>query len=314
VESIKDLQRIRGLSPATDQVFKLDSPRMQRRLVEAVVSDASPMLGRSIREGRFRSVYDAAVIAVARNGERINSKIGDIVLRTGDTLLLEAHPSFVERMANRRDFYLVSQVADSAPVRHERAWISLAILVAMVTAASLQLVDVLVSAMIASALMIITRCTSVASARSAIDWSILLVIAASLGLSVALDKTGAADSIAHSLITLAGGNEWMALVWIYVITTVFTEVMSNNAAAVLAMTIAVDTAKQLDNASPMPFIAAIMIGASCSFATPIGYQTNMMVYGPGGYRFMDFVKVGIPMNILMGVVTCLLAPRLWPFH
>jgi di/tricarboxylate transporter len=314
VESIKDLQRIRGLSPATNQVFKLDSPRMQRRLVEAVVSDASPMLGRSVREGRFRSVYDAAVIAVARNGERINSKIGDIVLRTGDTLLLEAHPSFVERMANRRDFYLVSQVADSAPVRHERAWISLAILAAMVTAASLQVVDVLVAAMIAAALMIITRCTSVASARSAIDWSILLVIAASLGLSVALDKTGAADNIAQSLITLARGNEWMALVWIYVITTVFTEVMSNNAAAVLAMTIAVDTAKQLDNASPMPFIAAIMIGASCSFATPIGYQTNMMVYGPGGYRFMDFVKVGVPMNVLMGVVTCLLAPRIWPFH
>ncbi len=314
VESIKDLQRIRGLSPATDQVFKLDSPRMQRRLVEAVVSDASPMLGRSIREGRFRSIYDAAVIAVARNGERINSKIGDIVLRTGDTLLLEAHPSFVERMANRRDFYLVSQVADSAPVRHERAWISLTILAVMVIAATLQLVDVLVAAMIAAALMVITRCTSVASARGAIDWSILLVIAASLGLSVALDKTGAADHIAQSLITLAGGDPWMALVWIYVITTVFTEVMSNNAAAVLAMTIAVDTAKQLDHANPMPFIATIMIGASCSFATPIGYQTNMMVYGPGGYRFMDFVKVGLPMNILMGVVTCLLAPRIWPFH
>ena len=106
----------------------------------------------------------------------------------------------------------------------------------------------------------------------------------------------------------------MTLFWIYVITTVFTEVMSNNAAAVLAMTIAVDTAKQLHDASPMPFIAAIMIGASCSFATPIGYQTNMMVYGPGGYRFMDFVRVGLPMNVLMGMVTVSLAPLIWPFH
>jgi di/tricarboxylate transporter len=314
VESVKDLQRIRGLSPATDQVFKLDSPRTQRRLVEAVVSDTSPMLGRSIREGRFRSVYDAAVIAVARNGERLKSKIGDIVLRTGDTLLLEAHPSFVERMANRRDFFLVSQVADSAPVRHDRAWLSLLILAGMVTAASFQWVDVLIAAMIAGALMIITRCTTVNSARSAIDWSILLVIAASLGLSVALDKTGAADQIAHSLIRLAGGSPWMTLLWIYVITTVFTEVMSNNAAAVLAMTIAVDTARQLDHASPMPFIGAIMIGASCSFATPIGYQTNMMVYGPGGYRFMDFVRVGLPMNVLMGIVTVALAPWIWPFY
>jgi di/tricarboxylate transporter len=314
VESVKDLQRIRGLVPATDQVFKLDSPRTQRRLVEAVVSDTSPIVGRSIREGRFRSIYDAAVIAVSRNGERINSKIGDIVLRTGDTLLLEAHPSFVERMANRRDFFLVSQVADSAPVRHDRAWVSVLILLGMVTAATFQWVDVLVAAMTAAGLMLVTRCTSVASARSSIDWSILVVIAASLGLSAALDKTGAADSIAQSLIQFAGGNEWMTLFWIYVITTVFTEVMSNNAAAVLAMTIAVDTAKQLHDASPMPFIAAIMIGASCSFATPIGYQTNMMVYGPGGYRFMDFVRVGLPMNVLMGMVTVSLAPLIWPFH
>lgn len=312
VDSVKDLKRIRGLAPATDQVFKIDAPRTVRCLVEAVVSNTCPLVNQSIREGRFRSVYDAAVIAVARNGERIKSKIGDIVLRAGDTLLLETHPSFVERMGNSRDFFLVSTVRDSAPVRHEKAWISMSILVLMVVAMSTQVVDVLVAAMVAAGLMIVTRCCTAAQARASVDWQLLLIIASSLGLASALEKTGAARSIAEFLISTAGTNPWVALATIYVVASLFTEVLANNAAAALVFPIAIATADNLD-VNRMPFIIAIMIAASASFATPIGYQTNMMVYGPGGYHFFDYTRIGLPLNVLMGIITVVIAPFVWPF-
>ena len=146
-----DLQKIRGLQPATDQVFKLDAPRPQRCLIEAVVSDSCPQLGQTIRDSRFRSTYNAVVIAVARNGHRIRKKVGDIVLRTGDTLLLEAHPSFEEQQRNSRSFYLVSRVRDSRPPRHERASVALGILLAMVVAAGFGWLPMLHAAMLASA-------------------------------------------------------------------------------------------------------------------------------------------------------------------
>ena len=125
VESVVDLQRIRGLLPATDEVFKLKEPRLQRCLIEAVVSNSCPIVGRTIRDGRFRSIYNAVVVAVARNGERLHKKIGDIVLRPGDTLLVEAHPSFADQQRNSRDFFLVSRVDESTPPRHDRAVIAL---------------------------------------------------------------------------------------------------------------------------------------------------------------------------------------------
>lgn len=312
VESVKDLKRIRGLSPATDQVFKIDAPRTSRCLVEAVVSNSCPLVNQSIREGRFRSVYDAAVIAVARNGERVKSKIGDIVLRTGDTLLLETHPSFAERLGNSRDFFLVSTVRDSAPVRHEKAWISVLILVGMVVAMSTQFVDVLVAAMVAAGLMIVTRCCTAAQARASVDWQLLLIIASSLGLAAALEQTGAAKAIAESIIDAAGTNPWVALAVIYVVASLFTEVLANNAAAALVFPIAVATADKLD-VNRMPFIIMVMVAASASFATPIGYQTNMMVYGPGGYRFFDYTRIGLPLNVLMGITAVAIAPWVWPF-
>ncbi|GAG16913.1 unnamed protein product, partial [marine sediment metagenome] len=164
VESIKDLQNFRGLIPATDHVFKLDAPRHQRCLVEAVVSNTCPLVGQTIREGRFRTRYNAAVIAVARNGERIRAKIGDIKLRPGDTVMLEAHPSFATQQRNSRDFFLVSAVEDSNPRRHNKAWIAAVILAAMVTVAALGWVSMLVAAMLAAGLMLMMRCCSAAAA------------------------------------------------------------------------------------------------------------------------------------------------------
>lgn len=312
VDSVVDLQKIRGLLPATNQVFKLDAPRSRRCLIEVVVSNSCPLIGKSVREGKFRSVYQAAIIAVARNGERIRKKIGDIVLRPGDTLLLETRPTFVEQQRNSRDFFLVSKIENSTPPRHERAWVALIILIGMVVMATVGWMSMLEAAMVAAGLMVITRCCTGAVARRSVDWSVLIVIAASFGIGRALDSTGAAGAIAGAVLSLAQSNPWVALALVYLITTLFTEIITNNAAAVLVFPIALSLSQQLD-VNFMPYAICIMMGASASFATPIGYQTNLMVYGPGGYRFGDYFRFGSPLNLIVGVVSVTLAPMIWPF-
>jgi di/tricarboxylate transporter len=294
--------------------------------MEAVVSDTCPMNGKTIRDGRFRSVYNAAVIAVARNGERINKKIGDIVLRSGDTLLLEAHPSFADQNRNSRDFFLVSRLEDSSPPSHERAVVALAIVFSMVLAVTLSdfigpmslggvdlgRITMLKAALVAAGLMIATRCCSTSLARRSVDWQVLLAIAASFAVGTALEKTGAAAVIGASFIDMAGGHPWWTLAVIYAVTLIVTELITNNAAAALMFPLAMATAHSLD-VNYFPFIIAVMMAASAGFATPMGYQTNLMVYGPGGYRFSDYVRMGVPLDIIVGIVTVLIAPFVWPF-
>ncbi len=312
VDSVIDLVRLRGLVPAPDQLFKLDTPRPERRLFEAVVSNSSPVAGKSIRAGQFRTRYDAVVIAVARNGERLRGKVGDVVLRAGDTLLLEARPSFAARQHDSRDFLLVHELSGSSVPRHDRAWLALLVLGGMVAAAAFGLVSMFEAALIAAALMILSRCTSSSNARASIDWSVLTVIGASLGVGQAMASTGAAQAVASAWLGMLGDNPWLALIAVYALTSLFTEMITNNAAAVLIFPIAAATADGL-GVSMQPFVVAIMMAASASFATPIGYQTNLMVYGPGGYRAADYVRIGLPLNLLLGVVSVSLIPLIWPF-
>lgn len=312
VESVVELQRINGLTPATNQLFKLDARPSQRALVEAVVSNSFPMLGRRIREGRFRSVYGAVVIAVARNGERMRAKIGDIIPRPGDTLLLAAGPDFVERHRNSRDFYLVSPIEDSGPLRFERAVPALLILAGMVLAVAFGWLRMVEAAMVAAALMLIARCTTSASARRSIDWSVLLVIASAFGIGHALQKTGVAQSVATGILDLAGSNPMSALAALYFVTALFSALITNNAAAVLMFPIAAALAGSM-GVNVMPFAVAIAMGASASFATPVGYQTNLMVYGPGGYNFRDYLRIGLPLTALAGIVAVVVIPFVWKF-
>lgn len=312
VDSIVDLNQIRGLQPATDQVFKLDSPREERSLIEAVVSNTCPMVGVTIRQGQFRSRYGAVVLAVGRNGERLPGKIGDIRLRPGDTLLLEAHPSFLEERRASRDFYLLSPVPNSDPLRHNKAPIAFGILLLMVALATFGWMDMLHAASLAAVLMVVTGCCSFQQGFRAIDWSVLLVVAAALSLGKALEVTGAAEAFSMSVLGLAGNNPWLALAVIYGVTTLLTEVITNNAAAAVVFPIALSIAQNL-GVSFLPFVVAIMIGASASFSTPIGYQTNLMVYGPGGYKFMDFMRIGVPFNLLFWGMAVLLVPQVFPF-
>jgi di/tricarboxylate transporter len=312
VESIRDLQNLRGLVPATNQVFKLDSPRYRRQLFEAVVSNTCPLAGKTIRDGRFRNHYNAVVLAVARGGERIRRKIGDIELRPGDTLLIEANATFAQQHRDSRDFFLVSAIEDSTPRRHERAPLALLILTGMVVLAAWGVVSMLVAAVLAAALMVLTRCCGLAEARNAIDWPVLIVIGAALGLGVGIERSGAAELLAGSVLGIAGGNPYLTLIGVYLVTWMLTEILTNNAAVALMFPIAISAAQQLE-VNLLPFVMVLMIAGSASFATPIGYQTNLMVYGPGGYRFTDYTRIGIPMTLLVGSTALLLAPRVWPF-
>lgn len=311
-ESVAELQKIRGISPATNQLFKLEGPRSQRALYEAVVSASCPVVGRTIRGGRFRTRYNAVVIAVARNGERVRQKVGNIVLQPGDTLLLEARPSFFDQQRNNRDFLVVSRIEDSSPPKHERAPLAVGLLAAMVLAVSFDLLSMLEAALAAAAGMIITRCATVTGARNSIDWSVLLVIAAAFGIGTALDNTGVALAMAHGVIDFVGDNPWLNLAAVYLLTTLFSAVVTNNAAAVLMFPIAVAVSGDLD-VNLIPFIIAVMMSASASFATPIGYQTNLMVMGPGGYHFTDFLRIGLPLNALTAALAIGLIPLVWTF-
>lgn len=314
VESVVDLQRIRGLVPATNQVYKLTDPRPNRILVEAVVSPSCPLVGKSIRSGQFRTIYGGVVIAVHRNGQQLtDKKIGDIVLQPGDTLLIETHPRFIQQQRDRRDFFLVSGIEDSRPIRYERAWVALSILALMVTVVAAGWLSMLNAAMIAAGLMILTRACTGTEARRSIDWRVLLVIGAALGIGHAMVRSEAAMHIADYLVGLASGNPWLVLVMVYLVTALFTEVITNTAAAVLVVPIASAAAVEL-GVDVMPFVMVIMLGASASFATPIGYQTNLMVYGPGGYKFTDYLRIGLPLNVLVMAVTVVLAPLIWPFE
>ncbi|HBG94596.1 MAG TPA: SLC13 family permease [Chromatiaceae bacterium] len=312
VDSVVDLLQIRGLVPATNQVFKLGGTCQDRCFVEAVLSNNSPLIGRSVRSGRFRAHYNAAIIALSRNGERVERKIGDIVLAPGDTLLLETRPEFVVQQRNLKDFHVVSQLGDTHPIDHDRAPIAIGIVALMVVSVGIGLFSMLEGALLAAGAMVMTRCTVGRVARRAPDWQVLVVIATSFGIGAALEKTGAAALLAGSLIGLAQGLPWVSMALLFASAALLTALATNNVAAVLMFPIAMDAARFM-HISPLPFIITLMVAASASFATPVGYQTNLMVFNVGGYRFGDFMRIGIPLTLLVGIITIALVPLIWPF-
>jgi di/tricarboxylate transporter len=316
VESIVDLQRVRGLVPAARDVTDLTSSRLTRQLFEAVVSDTSPLVGKTIRDGQFRGRYDAAVIAAYRNGGRIGGKIGDIALRPGDALLIQAHTNFAHRYRNSRDFLLVASVDRTRPIRHDRGGIALAIMAVMVVVASLESVTgvgVFGVALVAAGAMGLAGCISADQARKSIDLPVLVAIVAALAIGQAMERTGLASHVASSIVRACEPlGPWAVLAGIYALTLFFTELVTNNAAAALAFPVAHAAAQSL-GVDFMPFIVIVAIAASAGFATPLGYQTHLMVYGPGGYRFSDFVRIGLPLDLICMLIAVLVTPLVYPF-
>jgi di/tricarboxylate transporter len=313
ISTIVELQRIRGLVPASEDEEPVKGQR-GHRLIEAVISISSPLVNQTIREANFRTVYDAAVIAVHRNGQRVPGKIGAIQLQAGDTLLLQGAPGFLRAHRNSPDFYLVSEVAESEAPRYERAWVAMLILGGMVLAAASGFYPISVAAFLAVGLLLITRCITGRIARASVVWSVLIVIGAGFGIAAAMQKTGAAAFVAELLSSLASNSSspLLALVIVYVTTLVLAETLHHAAAVAIVFPIAVATAASVGS-DPQPFVMAVIFGGCCAFASPVTYQTHLIVYGPGGYRFTDFAKVGLPLDLVCAVVALTLIPILWPF-
>lgn len=313
-EAISDLLRINGIvaSAENEHPVAIAQKVSERRLVEAVVSPHCAVVGERIRDAQFRDRYGAVVMAVARNGERVSGNLGSIRLEAGDTLLLEARPAFVSRQRYNKDFLLISDLDTETP-RHDRAYIAWAILLAVVVAAGFELTSMLNAALLGAGAMIVLGCCSLSQAEKSLDLPVLITIGASFALGAALLQTGVASFLAQSVLDLSGGTPWLLLALTYALISVLTEVISNNAAAILALPIVLEMTEKA-HLNPEPFVFAIMMGASASFATPIGYQCNLMVYGPGGYKFSDFLKVGVPMNIIIGVTTVITLVLGWPLE
>jgi di/tricarboxylate transporter len=314
VNSIVHLQKIENLIP-------VDEPRLyhdlrssgQARIAEAVVSRASPMLGQTIKDGNFRARYGAVVLAVHRSGERVRDKIGNIVLKPGDTLLLLASDDFFKSWNSSREFYMVSSGTEMPTLDRRKSAISVASLGGLIFLAGLGFMSIFKAAILAASVLILTGTVKPSDARRSIEWNVLIVIACAFGISKAMDKTGAAAFVAQAIInTVQGLGPIGILGGVYIVTSLLTEMITNNAAAALAFPIAISAATQV-GANPMPFVIAVAVSASAAFATPFGYQTNMIVYGPGGYRFRDFVKVGLPLNIIIMVVALAVIPMVWKF-
>ncbi len=320
VSTIRDLQQFKGLVPITGSDEEKDLQSTEK-MAEAVISPSSPLIGHTIRDSNFRTRYRSSILAVHRNGERIESKIGDIVIRPGDTLLLLNSDAFERSWTHSKDFYLVSSLSEERTIASKKKPLALGILLLMIIMATIgpalpkiggTSIDMFICAFGAAALLLVTRCISPEEARNSVELNVLLLIACAFGIGKALDKTGAASFIADGIIALFSQfGKTGVLAGMYLLTICFSAIITNNATAVLMFPIAIATASHI-SADPRPFAFIVALAASASFATPIAYQTNMIVYGPGGYRFSDYLKVGIPLNILLWIIAVATVPVFWP--
>src|SRR5680860_633995 len=268
--------------------------------------------GRPLKEVEFRATYQAAVLAIHRAGHRIDAKLGDVRLRTGDTLLLLADRGFRSRYRESGDFLLIAGLGQAPAPPSRKAPLVGAIVFGVVVLAGVGLVPILEAALGAAILLVAVGALSLTEARRSVDIDVLIVIAAAFGLSAAVTESGLADALAGSLLAVfAPFGAIGALVGVLLATMALTEVLTNNAAAVLLFPIAMSTAAAV-GADPRPFAIMVLLGASLSFLTPIGYQTNLMVYGLGGYRFGDYARLGLPLNLVVFTLALLLVPQLWP--
>ncbi|HCY42711.1 MAG TPA: SLC13 family permease [Prolixibacteraceae bacterium] len=320
LDAIKELSyvRLKGLDLLKDQINT-----SELKQYEAVLAPRFPGIGKTIVEFNFFEHYEAAIIAVHRNGERITSNLRNLKLKAGDNLILLTTDRFIKNWGESKIFYLTTYIGDHHQSNGKsKKWLALTILFLMIAGATAAdympkfgnvKTDMFYFSAIAAMLMVWLKIVPHQKYTKAISWDILITIACSFGISKAMQNSGAADGIAHTAINFA--KSWGpigVLACIYIITNIFTEVITNNAAAAISFPIAMAAASQM-GVDPKPFFVAICIAASASFATPIGYQTNLIVQGIGNYRFRDFVKVGLPLNIIIFLVSLLLIPLFWSF-
>ncbi len=314
ISRVLDLQRIPGLVSAEERHFPDGGDRVQRRFFEAVIAEGSSLAGSTLKDVGFRARYGAAVVAIRRAGARIALKLGDITLRPGDLLVVLAHEDF-QRLARRpRDFIVVAPLGEEPPPRREKQGAVALVMAGLMVALGTQVLDAVQAALLAAVALVALRVLTPSEARFAVDLNVVVVIGASFGLGAAIAQSGLADQIALVFIRpLALLGDTTLLLGILIGTMCLTELITNNAAAVLMFPIATAAAAQA-GLDPRGFAIAVALGASASFLSPIGYQTNTMVYAMGGYRFTDFTRLGLPLTVLVVVVAALVLPVAWPLR
>lgn len=288
-------------------------------LVEGVIGPNSAVIGKTIRELNFRQRFRMTILAVHRRGVNVRDKLETLRLDFGDTLLLLGTEQAVNHLRTNEDVLLLDQPHVPAQATKQKMPLVLTTIVAVILTATLTPVPIVTAAVTGCVFLFLSGCLRVKEGYASVQWNLLFLIFGMLAMGLAMEKTGTAAFIASMLIKLVDlfvADPWRPLVMlacVYFITSLFTEILTNNAAAVLIAVICFGIAEALD-VSVRPFLIAVAIGASASFSTPIGYQTNTYVYGAGGYRFSDFIKVGIPLNLLYFAGAMLIIPRVWPFH
>ena len=281
--------------------------------VEVLITPGCRMVGRSLGAMRLRRRYGVYVLAVHRSNQNIGQQLDDLIVRVGDTLLLEGAPADIQRLAADMEMVDVTKPSERA-YRRSHAPIAIAAIAGIVILAALGVAPILLLAVLAMAAIFLTRCIDSEEAFSFIDGRLLALIFAMLAIGAALQSSGAVTLIVEAIAPALGMLPPFLVVWaIYLLTSVLTELVSNNAVAVVVTPIAISLAQAM-GVDARPLVIAVMVAASASFATPIGYQTNMMVYGPGGYKFTDFMRVGIPLNLSVGLLASALIPVFWPLN
>ena len=297
-----------GVTPAADVTQQRleragpTRPTATQRLVEVVVSPGASLVGKTLDGVRFDQRYEATVLAIRRGERLLHSRMRERALRGGDTLLVRASEGAISRFANDRDFVLARELVRQE-FRTERIPVALGIVVGVVAVAAAGLLSIVVSALAGVVAMVVTGCVTPEEMYEAVDWSVIFLIAGLVPLGIAMERTGGAQWLADLVVAwTAGLSPILVLGIFYLFTALITEVVSNNASVVLMIPIAIDTATAIGS-EPFSFVLAVTFAASTAILTPIGYQTNLMVYGPGGYAFSDFFRVGAPLQVLLAVVS-----------
>jgi di/tricarboxylate transporter len=272
-------------------------------LVEVVVAPGSFLVGETLATTNFRQRYDATVLAFRRGPELIRQRMDHTRLKVGDTLLIQATADSIDRLADRRDF-IIAQEVERPDYRKSRIPVAVGIVAAVVGVAALDVLPIVVSALAGALLMVLTGCLKPTEVYEDVQWDVIFLLAGVIPLGIAMEETGGADFIAEGIVTAAGSLPLVAVLGLmYVVTAVLTNIISNNAAVVLMIPVAFEAALQIQPSAAYPFVLTVTFAASTAFMTPVGYQTNLFVYGPGGYRFTDYLRVGTPLQILLAVVT-----------
>jgi di/tricarboxylate transporter len=310
IDMVLDVEHVRGLRHAEHRQMSAVRDRAAAYFTVAIGGD-SPLVGRTLKEAGFRSRYQAAVLAIHRAGHRIDAKLGEVPIHTGDALVLLSDPGFRERWAGRPDFLLISPIDDDIQPAASGGWLVLAILLAVVLLASFGVVPILHAALGAAILLIAVRILTPDEARRAVDLEVIGVIASAFGLAAAMETSGLAGQISSALVAVFGPfGEVGVLAGVVLATIALTEFVTNNAAALLMFPIAVSSASAA-GLDPRGMAVAVALSASACFLTPLGYQTNTMVYGPGGYRVIDYLKTGAPLTVIVFAMLVWLVPLLY---